>query len=339
MNDFPVETFFCQPRTSRDSFDWLNLFSEFDAWFGKPARNSQETGLRILQIASSLQRCSHEEFITTLNQGFSVAFAKFSFFALAVACLSSSNLALAGSLDLTTASDNITINFTQDQNKVFASDPATGYGTPYVDSEQYIFLNQTLNGSPSSLFCVDLGTLVYDSVLPDPDGLGKSYSTTVRNDGTVDSLNTKYFNVTGNLYATDTKGTVTGAQQIAWLVEKYAPSAKSDVERLALQAAIWKAEYGKGFDLVKPGDQSSTSDKVYEAYSNYIDRMESAAVSGVAWYSPTTQDGAAVQGFVGIDVGIVPEPSSFVLALFGVVGICVAPSIKRRMHRKQLMPL
>ena len=293
--------------------------------------NSQETEFRLAQIASSLHRRSLDELITVFYRGFSVKFAKFSFIALAAACLSSWNLALAGSLDLSKSSDNITISFTQEQNKVFSIDPATGYGTPYVDSEQYIFLNQTLNGSPSNLFCVDLGTLIYDT---SADGIGKSYLTNVRNDGTVDSLNVKNFDVTGNLYATDDKGTVSGAGQIAWLVEKYAPSATSDVDRLALQAAIWKAEYGKNFDLVKPGDKSSTSDKVYDAYNAYISHMETAAVSGVAWYSPTTQDGVVVQGLVGLDVGVVPEPSSIVLALFGVVGVCGVPAIKRLMHRK-----
>ena len=268
-----------------------------------------------------------------------MAFVKFSSIALATAYLSFSNLALAGTLDLSSPSDKMTIKFSQAQNSDFSKDPAFETDETKPSSSQFIFLNQTLNDSPANLFCVDLGTAIYDT---SDLGIGKSYLSNVRKDGTVDSLNTKLFDVTGNYYATDDKGTVANAGQIAWLVEHDAAGAKSAEERLGLQAAIWKAEYGSNFDLVGPGGDSSTSDKVYEAYKIYLQGaadgkgdLLSTTPSDVAWYSPTTQDGAAVQGLVGAEIGApVPEPSSIVLALFGVVGACVAPAIKRRMYRK-----
>ena len=261
-----------------------------------------------------------------------MSFVRFSLIALAAGWLSSLNFAMAGSLDLTNPSgdpsvpsgSSITISFTAAQN------PTLGPVTPYVLPNQYIFLDQAYNGVPTSLYCVDLGSTIYDTSVA--LGLGQPYATVVRTDGTVDSLQTGNYGVTGNAYATDASGTVSGGGAIAWLVQHDAPTATTTDDRLGLQAAIWKAEYGAGFDLTGPGVGSLTSQAVFDAYTGFLAGADDGhgglkvlSVSAARWYSPATQYDVPVQGFVGV----VPEPSSFMLALFGIAGVG-APVIRRR---------
>lgn len=234
--------------------------------------------------------------------------------------------AQAGSLVLNGPTASMSINFT-------ATPTGPGAGG-YVATTQTISLGQTLNGVSTTLYCVDLGTGIAFNDSVDP--VIPPYLVTASNSGQVTSLSTDplVYAQTGNDYGTNSAGDVNNANQIAWLIQTYASTATTADQIVGLQAAIWKAEYGAGFDLYASGvilpDSSSslTTAGAYTAYQTFITDIQSGNFQDVAWYSTASSDGQVLQGFVG--AAAVPEPSSLALALIGFGAAGVIPAIRRR---------
>ena len=187
----------------------------------------------------------------------------------------------------------------------FFNDPTTSFEAIY---------SGMLNGVSANLYCVDLGTYLFSG----------DYSATVRSDGTVDSLKDNNadhrFGHLENPHPSDAFGTVFNNKSVGWLVDKFGHSAVSVDDRVGLQAAIWKAEYGDNFTLTplytRPGGIS--------AYNSYLNALNAADVSNfdvsrVLWISPIDADEIIRQGLVAASP--VPEPSSILMAAFGLLGM------------------
>lgn len=246
---------------------------------------------------------------------------RFSVLALLITSLfGSRQTAQAGSLVLNGPSAQMSIEFT-------VTPTVTG-GGGYVQTTQEISLNQFLNGSAATLFCVDLGTSIAFNDSSSPALPAYSYTTSDKGQVTSLSSDNAIYAQTGNDYGTNSAGDVPNADKIAWLIQTYAASANTTDKLVGLQAAIWKAEYGNGFNLyahdvdLPPGSataKSVTSADAYTAYQTYISDIKTAAVDSVVWYSVSTDAGQVVQGFVG--PAAVPEPSSLALAALGLGAI------------------
>ena len=120
---------------------------------------------------------------------------------------------------------------------------------------------------------------------------------------------------------------VNGAGQISWLMTNLVTSAVTQDEQSGLQSAIWKQIYGSDFVL----DQVNNNPGLVAAYNADIAALGSntAPLSNLIWITPYNGDGSVAQGLVTLSA--VPEPSSFVLGGFGLIGIV---ALVRRQRRK-----
>ena len=150
------------------------------------------------------------------------------------------------------------------------------------------------------LYCVDLNTSIIAGTI--------HFDTTVNTLGTVDSLG----------------GAVPNGDEVSWLVNHITPL--NDDQALGLQALIWRAEYGLLFDLVS-GHAATTA--LYAAYVSGVDSsLYSAPVGNAFWISPPGDFGPD-QGLVAPNGTPVPEPSSLILTLIGVlVANALAPKVR-----------
>jgi hypothetical protein len=111
---------------------------------------------------------------------------------------------------------------------------------------------------------------------------------------------------------------VPNAGVIAWLITNIGPTATTPEEQDALQAAIWRTEYGDGFQLdgvdngfTQPPD--SINAKIAPIYRADLAALghNTAAVSAVSWISPgttgfSTLNGPALVALTGPPVAQVP---------------------------------
>ena len=145
------------------------------------------------------------------------------------------------------------------------------------------------------LYCVDM---LRDIYIPD------TYATSVTFDGKVHGQ------------------PVAHADQVAWLLEQYAPAAAgSATKTAALQAAIWEVIYGSQFAL------NSGPAGVISQYQTYLTDVGSASVTNYAWLSPVSPVYGPMQGLVTR----VPEPSATLLLAGALGGLGVFAW--RRRHR------
>jgi hypothetical protein len=168
----------------------------------------------------------------------------------------------------------------------------------------------TLNGQAlAATYCIDVTRDIQ------PPG---TYSTTVTNDATI--------------FGTP----VANAGAIAWLILNLAPTATVGDEQNGLQAAIWRTEYGAGFQL--DGADNSTAGNSASLIAQYQTDLallgsNTAPVGELAWISPVDVNNVDSQGLVGLYASgplSVPEPSSIWLS---ALGGCGALTLSRRRRR------
>jgi hypothetical protein len=149
--------------------------------------------------------------------------------------------------------------------------------------------NGTFNGSPlSATYCLNL-TLGIDA----PDTFENANETT---DGTI--------------YGTP----VPNAGAISWLIQNVGPTVTTPDQEAALQAAIWRTEYGPGGFQVNSVDNADTDDTNGEEaiirpyYQSYLQALghNTAAVSQVDWISPRSDAFGMDQGLVALPSGYTP---------------------------------
>ena len=168
----------------------------------------------------------------------------------------------------------------------------------------------TLDGQAlAATYCIDVTRDIQ------PPG---TYSTTVTNDGT-------------------TFGTpVANAGAVAWLILNLGATATVGDEQNGLQAAIWRTEYGTGFELDgADNSQSGNSSTLIAQYRADLALLGSntAPVSDVLWISPVDSNLNNCQALAGLYVNnpaVVPEPSSLLLS---ALGGCGAMAFFRRRKR------
>ena len=206
-----------------------------------------------------------------------------------------------------------------------------------------VFLPATLNGDPINVFCVDL-------LNPIGSKLGTAYGvTSVRADGTVDSLNNTvlgnadfqipnpYGNTIG-LVGGYAGATPNAAGAISWLVNHEITGAFTLDQRMGLQAAIWKAEYGNNFDITNATTTLATANAYQQdlldvgfthsgadPYSGYTPgALLTDPLAAARWISPGLQiyDGIGVdnlenplQGLVAPTVTQTPAPGAMTMLL------------------------
>jgi hypothetical protein len=117
---------------------------------------------------------------------------------------------------------------------------------------------------------------------------------------------TTYANATLTADGTTYANAVPNAGAIAWLVTKLGPTATTPEQQDALQAAIWRTEYGNNFQLdgVDNGDGApafnQTIAPLYQADLTALGN-HTAPVSAVSWISPgANPDGTQGQALVAV---------------------------------------
>ena len=171
-----------------------------------------------------------------------------------------------------------------------------GLGGPFVGS---------LDGHPlSSIYCVDI---------PRTINVVGNYTTTVTDDGTIHGA------------------AVANAGAIAWLIAELGPSATTPDQLNALQAAIWRTEYGTAYQLDGAdnglGGNSATVIADYQADLAALG-SNTLPVSTLTWLSPFNSDRSEAQGLAAV-----PEPSSLALVVLGLaagIGRARPPSPRGR---------
>ncbi|HEY7329956.1 MAG TPA: PEP-CTERM sorting domain-containing protein [Gemmataceae bacterium] len=117
---------------------------------------------------------------------------------------------------------------------------------------------------------------------------------------------------------------------VAALLDKYA-AADTGASRVdqsaALQAAVWKTEFGSQFSF-NLGAQSSAFQSAYNTYIAYANTNPSGNIGNYQWLSPYDSNGNSTQGLAAPGVGATPEPSS--LVLMGVLATTLGAFYYRR---------
>ena len=80
----------------------------------------------------------------------------------------------------------------------------------------------------------------------------------------------------------------------------------------ALQAAIWKEEYGSSFSL-NLSNQTAAFQSAYNPYISYANTNPTGDIENYQWLSPYDNNGNTTQGLVTNGAANSPEPSSLVL--------------------------
>jgi hypothetical protein len=106
---------------------------------------------------------------------------------------------------------------------------------------------------------------------------------------------------------------VNNAGEVAWLLSNYG-SAGQGPQEIALQAAIWHVIYG---NVSLDPSQSAA----YGYYNQYLTALggNTGNVANFLWISPGTSGNTKYQGLVGS----VPEPATFILFGFGMLGLAI----------------
>jgi len=207
-----------------------------------------------------------------------------------------------------------------------------GPGTQTVQNEGGGSIDpSTLNGHALPyIYCIDI---------PDQVGAPGTYSNTaVTNDGTA-RYSTTNTNHQLNTFATANTltggdfvyagGSLTKAEQIAWLVTNLAPAAidptnSPDANNLlqeGLQAAIWKTVYGSAFTVQDSAVNTQMQTDLTALGANL------GNVGSLDWLTPGGSTGSTVyQALVTVAT---PEPSSLAIAGLGALGF-LGYSLKRR---------
>jgi hypothetical protein len=111
---------------------------------------------------------------------------------------------------------------------------------------------------------------------------------------------------------------VPNAGAVAWLIKNIAPSATSTTQQSALQAAIWRTEYGTGFELDGVDNDNgapSFNSQIGPTYQSYLARLGSntTSLSSVLWISPGANPGqppSQGQGLVALPGNPAPPPKT-----------------------------
>jgi hypothetical protein len=135
-------------------------------------------------------------------------------------------------------------------------------------------------------------------------GVPNTYNATVTHDGTV--------------HYSSGNAVVNNAGKIAWLLDKYAGTAKTSDQQGGLQAAIWKEIYGNNFTLTNANTSGMISD-----YNSDLTNVGTASLSNFSWLSPYDSNGHYQ------DLVTTPEPGNLPL-LVGMTVTGVGLLIRRR---------
>ena len=177
-----------------------------------------------------------------------------------------------------------------------------GLGGPFLGS---------LDGTHlSSLYCVDI---------PRSIGITGNYTATVSTSGIIHG------------------SAVPNAGAIAWLIVNLGPTATTPDQLNALQAAIWRTEYGSEYQL-DGADNGHSGNKASVIADYKADLValgsHTLPVSSLLWLSPFNSNGSQAQGLAAINP--VPEPSS--VALIGLGGV-LSLALVRKKRRASTPPI